>query len=357
MTAELDLLMGWDIGGAHVKASCWRDGALVDVRQWACPLWQGLEHLDAVLARASEAWGALHAAHHAVTMSGEMTDLFEHREDGVGRIIARFQAHAGERVQVYAGDAGWVAPGSVAAHWRSIASANWRATAACAARQLGGAAALLVDIGSTTSDLIALQDGRPGALAWDDAGRLATGELVYQGVVRTPLCALARRLPFEGRVHRVMNEWFATTADVHRLLGTLRPEHDLYPAADNGPKDEAGTCRRLARMIGLDGRDAPVAVWRAAARAWREAQLDELAEAAAEVGAATGLPPHAPLVSAGCGEFLVETLAQRLGRSVVRFAALVAPAAGPVLADAVQVGAPAVAVAALAKIDGFRHRP
>lgn len=352
MTHAEPLRIGWDIGGAHVKAACWRAGALHDVRQWACPLWQGLEHLDAVLAQAAAAWGPLDAAAHAVTMSGEMTDLFEHREDGVRRIAAHLQASLGARMALYAGDAGWVPPAQAAAHWRSIASANWRATAACAARHLAGEPALLVDIGSTTSDLIALADGRPCSLALDDAGRLASGELVYQGVVRTPLCAVARRLPFGGRLHRVMNEWFATSADVHRLLGQLRPEHDLYPAADNGPKDDAGTCRRLARMIGLDGRDAPLDAWRAAARAWRDAQLDELAEAAREVIAATGLPAQAPLVSAGCGEFLVEALAQRLGRPVRRFAALIAPQADAGLADAVQVSAPAVAVAALAQRAG-----
>jgi probable H4MPT-linked C1 transfer pathway protein len=350
MTAEV--LIGWDVGGAHVKASCWQAGQLVEVRQWACPLWQGLEHLDAVLAQAAAAWGPLAQARHAVTMSGEMTDLFEHREDGVQRIAAQLQRHCGARLRLYAGAQGWVAPADAAAHWAAIASANWRASAACTAALLQGGAGLLVDIGSTTTDLIALADGQVRALALDDAGRLVSGELVYQGVVRTPLCAVAKRLPFAGRSHRVMNEWFATSADVHRLLGTLRPEHDLYPSADNGPKDAAGTCRRLARMIGLDGRDAPLDTWRAAAAAWAAAQLDEIETAAREVLAATGLPGDAPLVTAGCGAFLAEALARRLDRPARRFADLAAPGASISLADAVQVGAPAVAVAALWPVDG-----
>ena len=59
-----------------------------------------------------------------------------------------------------------------------------------------------------------------------DAARLATGELVYHGVVRTPLCALAARVPFRGSAVSVMNEFFATTADVYRLTGELDPAHD-----------------------------------------------------------------------------------------------------------------------------------
>jgi len=330
-----DVLIGWDVGGAHVKASCWRAGRLVDVRQWACPLWQGLSHLDAVLDAATQAWGPLPAARHAVTMSGEMTDLFAHREDGVRQITAHLRARCGERLQLYAGAAGWLPAFAATAHWPAIASANWRATAACAAQRLGAAAGLLVDIGSTTTDLIALRAGSVCSLGDSDADRLVSGELVYHGVVRTPLCAVASRIPFGGRQHRVMNEFFATSADVYRLLGQLDPAHDLYPAADNGPRDADGSCRRLARMIGLDGRDAPHEAWRAAA--------------AREVIAATGLAPEAPVISAGCGDFLAAQLAQRLGRPCRRFAdLLLGAAAEPALAAWAQVGAPSVAVGALA---------
>lgn len=340
--------IGWDVGGAHVKASCWRAGRLVDVQQWACPLWQGLSHLTAVLDAAEQAWGPLPAARHAVTMSGEMTDLFDHREDGVQQIAAHLQARCGDAMRLYAGASGWVPVSEAVAHWLAIASANWRATAACAAQRLGKAG-LLVDIGSTTTDLIALQEGTVHSLGDTDADRLVSGALVYHGVVRTPLCAVASRIPFGGRQHRVMNEFFATTADVYRLLGQLDPAHDLYPAADNGAQDLDGSCRRLARMIGLDGRDAPLAAWRDMAEAWSQAQLDEIEAAARDVISATGLPPDAPVVSAGCGDFLAARLAQRLGRPCQRFAdLLLGPAAAPALAAWAQVGAPSVAVGWLA---------
>ena len=84
-----------------------------------------------------------------------------------------------------------------------------------------------MDIGSTTTDLIAFKDARVLSHSRTDAQRLATGELVYQGVVRTPLCALAQRIDWRGTPHNVMNEFFATTADVYRLTGELDPAHDL----------------------------------------------------------------------------------------------------------------------------------
>ena len=52
-------VIGWDIGGAHVKACLMQDGQVLDVAQWACPLWQGLQQLDAALAQAAQRWPAL----------------------------------------------------------------------------------------------------------------------------------------------------------------------------------------------------------------------------------------------------------------------------------------------------------
>ena len=301
-------VFGWDIGGAHVKACHLLHGEVVEVAQWACPLWQGLDHLEGVLQAASERWPDLAQARHAVTMTGEMVDLFEHREDGVRRIAALVSDRlaAQQPVQFFAGDAGWCDSSAVARHWADIASANWLATAQHAARSPpmdGGG--VLIDIGSTTTDLIAFERGRVLTTARTDAQRLASGELVYQGVVRTPLCALAPRIEWRGERLNVMNEYFATVADVYRLTGELDPAHDLYPAADNAAKDAPASHRRLARMIGLDARDGSPAEWLAFAAAWRACQVRELAGQLQRVLALHGLAQGAVIVSAGCGDFLV----------------------------------------------------
>ena len=86
MTQQRRAVIGWDIGGAHVKAGLLQHGEVVDVAQWACPLWQGMDQLATVLDAAAARWPGLGAAQHAVTMTGEMVDLFVNREDGVRRI-------------------------------------------------------------------------------------------------------------------------------------------------------------------------------------------------------------------------------------------------------------------------------
>jgi (4-(4-[2-(gamma-L-glutamylamino)ethyl]phenoxymethyl)furan-2-yl)methanamine synthase len=318
-------------------------GEVVDAAQWPCPLWQGLDHLHRALAAAQQRWPMLRRAEQAVTMTGEMVDLFADREDGVRRIAgALAPTLAPDRLHFFAGDAGWCGLEAVGAQWRHVASANWLATALHTALRCAEHDALLVDVGSTTTDIIALRRGGVLTRARTDAERLASGELIYQGVVRTPLCALTQRLAWRGREYNVMNEFFATTADVYRTTGELDAMHDQAASADGAAKDMQATRQRLARMIGLDARDGTAGDWLAFAGECRRHQLSALRIELARVKRLHGLADDTPLISAGCGDFLV----RELGADCARFADRAARALPPI-ANWVQVCAPSVAVAAL----------
>lgn len=348
-------IIGWDVGGAHLKACRLQAGQVLDVAQWACPLWQGLQHLDAAIAQARQRWPTLAEAQtrHAVTMTGEMVDLFANRADGVQQIAAHLAAALPGPVQLYAGEEHWCAASEAGESWAHIASANWRATASHVAAWAQGRPGVLVDVGSTTTDLVAFGNGRVLGSSRSDADRLASGELVYQGVVRTPLCALAPRIALRGRSYNVMHEFFATTADVYRLTGELDPAHDLHPAADGAPKDPAPTQQRLARMVGHDAAQASAEDWLALAKAWRSAQVASIAGELRRVHAAHALPADACLVAAGCGAFLVADIraAAGLREAPVRDygvdVARLASGAAPGTAAWARVCAPSVAVATL----------
>ncbi|CAB3753921.1 hydantoinase/oxoprolinase family protein [Paraburkholderia solisilvae] len=323
-TEPADAVFGWDVGGAHVKVSCVdAAGALVDVAQWACPLWQGLVHLERVIDGVFARWPAAGAAdaRHAVTMTGEMVDLFPDREQGVRVLVQTLAARLdGSSVRFFAGACGWLIAADAIGQWRAVASANWLATSRWVATQLPDA--LLIDIGSTTTDVVPIVDARVAARGANDAARLVTGELVYQGVVRTPLCGVAHRIAFRGETTAVMNEWFATSADVYRVTGELWPPHDQHPSADDGPKTVDASCARLARMIGWDAADAGADAWRAVAQSWRREQLRAIGAGVAQVCDAHPALADAPLVGAGCGRFLAAALARDMSRSYVDFSAL-----------------------------------
>ncbi len=159
------MVVGWDIGGAHVKAALFSEGAVRDAVQWPCPLWQGQGHLAAALSAGRSRWPQIASAAHAVTMTGEMVDLFEDREAGVRAIALQVVSAFGRRLQFFGGVESarprWFAATHAGAQWRAIASANWAATAAWIGRKLRQA--VLVDIGSTTTDIIAMDGDQAAA--------------------------------------------------------------------------------------------------------------------------------------------------------------------------------------------------
>lgn len=335
---------GWDVGGAHLKvAVADSTGRLTMVRQVPCRLWLGLDCLREALAAAGDE--ALAAGTHAVTMTGELTDLFESRADGVIRLIeALIQALPPARLRVYAGGDGFLSPDEATARPRAVASANWHAGASWAAGRHGDG--IFMDIGSTTTDIVPVGGGRVTARGYTDDERLAEEELVYTGLTRTPVFAVARTASFGGRRRRLMAELFATMADVYRLTGELVEDDDQQPAADGGAKTVDGSMRRLARTLGLDAADGSVADWRRYAGDLAEAQLGLIRESFSRIASRPDIADVAPIIGAGAGRFLAARLAARVGRPYVDFATLV-DGADETRAAAARC-APAVAVALMA---------
>ncbi len=302
--------VGWDIGGAHLKAGLVMNGRVVAAAQVPCRLWRGVAALDEAIVALPD-W-ARAPGRHAVTMTGELCDFFPDRATGVAVLVQWAAEHLSPDVGIYGGRSGFLSVDDVANHAVDIASANWHATASLIGVHVDEA--LLVDIGSTTTDLIPVAGGKPVAAGYTDAERLATAELVYTGIVRTPLMALARHVPFAGRTTGIMAEYFATTADVYRLLGRLTADADQQEPADAHGKSLDETRVRLARMIGRDAADAPPAAWRQLARHFAELQLRHVQDGALQVLSRAPLTDGAPIVTCGVGGFIARELARRLDR-------------------------------------------
>src|SRR4051812_19253546 len=204
---------GWDLGGAHIKvAQMDAGGHLHRAIQIPCTLWRGLEHLERALAALDGE--LLPSELQGVTMTGELVDLFADRSEGVARLIDAMLAHYPRReLRFYGGVAGFLEPAAAKAKWERIASANWHASGRYLAER--GETGLFVDIGSTTTDILPLAGGTVHCQGFSDAARMIAEELVYTGVTRTPVMALAGSVPFAGQRQRFMAEYFATAGDVH----------------------------------------------------------------------------------------------------------------------------------------------
>ena len=340
--------IGWDIGGAHLKvARLAANGSIQTAAQYATPLWQGLQCLHQEFDKISRAED-MRDAHHGLTMTGELVDIFPDRRAGVDALLHAFIRHFPEQdTVVFAGRAGFLPVERARTHATSVASANWLATALCAATQIEQG--ILVDVGSTTTDIIPIAAHQPCNLGWNDQERLACGELVYTGIVRTPVMALVQRVPFAGRWQNVAAEYFATAADVYRVTGELDDGADLHETADRRGKSAAESIARLARMLGTEAGVDDVGddrwVQLAAHIAEQQSMLMERSLTAVRNRIDGEMPIK--IIGAGAGAYLVQKLARRQGCDYLAFADLFAN--GNASARDIATCAPAVAVAELVR--------
>jgi (4-(4-[2-(gamma-L-glutamylamino)ethyl]phenoxymethyl)furan-2-yl)methanamine synthase len=295
-----------DVGGANTKAA-WFDGATLRTVSRPFEVWRDREALAGVLREV----GAGPADAVAITMTAELSDAFRTKREGVAFVLDAAQAAFGDRPLSVLTSAGELvtAEEARARPW-DVAAANWVATALAVAAAYSDA--LLIDVGSTTTDIVPIAAGRVAATGHNDLERLLAGELVYSGVLRTNLAAIAPCVPVRGGWCPVSSEYFAISADVHLVLGGLEQEAYDCPTPDGRPATVAFARERIARLVCSDV---------------EQLQEDEIEEIAAYLGGEqlcqiedaarrAQLPSDAPVVAVGSGAFLAREVAARLERTV-----------------------------------------
>ena len=297
-----------DIGGANTKAA-WLEGGSLRTTSRPFEVWRDPQRLSAVL---REIAGGSRCPT-AITMTAELSDAFRTKREGVAFVLDAAEAALGDRplrVLTTAGEL--VSMEAARARPWDVAAANWMATALAVADAHPDA--LLIDVGSTTADIVPIAAGRVAASARNDLERLLAGELVYTGVLRTSLAAIAPHVPVRGGWCPVSSECFAISADVHLVLGRLAPEAYDCPTPDGRPATVAFARERIARLVCADIEQLDGDEVDAIASVLCERQLRQIEHAARRVE--RPLPPGAPVVAVGSGAYLGREVAARLGRAV-----------------------------------------
>ncbi len=150
-------VIGWDLGGANLKLAHLSHGRVIQVAQIPCPVRQDVSKFDAALEAALPLCPS--AAMHAVTMTGELSDVFADRAEGVAYLVDMMRRATNGEVLFYGGRSGFLDCIRAVEQSAEVASANWHASAALLAQSVGDG--LLVDVGTTTTDLIPIR-GRRG---------------------------------------------------------------------------------------------------------------------------------------------------------------------------------------------------
>lgn len=296
-----------DVGGANLKGAHSSGSA----RSVPFALWKQPEALVKRLRSLVEDFPPFERV--AATMTGELCDCFATKAEGVRTIVGALErAFAGRVLRIWGIDGRFHDPDTIRGRPGLAAAANWLALATEAARWSREGSGLLIDIGSTTTDFIPLRGGRPVPSGRTDAERLRSGELVYAGVRRTPVCALATELDVRGIRTGLAAELFATTLDVYLTLGALTPDPDDHDTADGRPATVEAARGRLARMVGDDADGFSAADAAALARSADAALVARLTAAARKVGDEW---PGAVIV-AGSGSWLAQRVARQVAGDV-----------------------------------------
>jgi probable H4MPT-linked C1 transfer pathway protein len=298
--------MALDVGGANIKAAHTSGQA----RTLPFELWKRPDELGLILGALAATFPPCDRV--ALTMTAELCDCYPTKRVGVNAVLDAVEAaFRGRPIEVWGVDGRFHEPAAIRRQPVLAAASNWLALATLVARLVPDGPGLLIDIGTTTTDLIPLAAGRVAARGRTDTERLQNGELVYAGVRRTPICALATELPVCGVPTGLAAELFASTLDVYLTLGEIEPDPKDLSTADGRPATKAASRDRLARMIGTDRDSFGVDDALAFALAAHEALLSRLAAAADRACRVVAGRPRVAIV-AGSGEFLARALAQRL---------------------------------------------
>jgi probable H4MPT-linked C1 transfer pathway protein len=330
-------VLGWDVGGVNTKVARidHNQAAALRVVSIAYELQRDLSALPSVLRSAANQLGATPHDQHGLTMTAELSQAFRTKREGVGFVLdAMVSVFSSDRLHVYTVPGEFVSPEAARTRSLEVAASNWSATAHWVARRIP--TCILIDIGSTTTDLIPIVEGEVQAEGTTDPDRLLSGELVYTGAVRTPVEAVATRVPLRNGTAGVSAEAFALMGDVYVWLGRLGPKSYTSPTPDGRPATREYAGERLARAVCADREMLDEQAITSMATAFARAQCDLIA------GALHRLKKRHPLIGtavlAGLGEFIGRDAAECCGLKVVSLADQIGAAA---------ITAPAFAVASL----------
>jgi probable H4MPT-linked C1 transfer pathway protein len=243
--------VGWDIGGANTKLAHVYGDRVLSVLGRPYEIQRDPHALVPLLREMLSTIGAADGMPHAVTMTAELSQIFRTKREGVRFVLdAMESAFPDSAMHVYTVDGTFIAPSAARERPLAVAAANWAATARAVAAHYPDA--LLVDIGTTTTDLVPIVDGDVVAVGSTDPERLVSGELLYTGALRTPTEAIASYVPLGDALAGVSAEGFALAGDVHVWRGDLSAADYSCPTPDGRPATREFAGERLARVVCAD---------------------------------------------------------------------------------------------------------
>ena len=337
-------VVGLDIGGVNTKITFLTTrGSSVHTLRTATeyfPIWRrGKENLPAVLERLRDKTAASAGLDGVgVTMTAELSDVYQTKREGVNHILDCVEGvFVDAPIFVLDVDGNLISVEEARMRPLEVAAANWAATGWMVSRMIRDC--IVIDVGSTTTSIIPVIDGRVAATGRTDLDKLMNGELVYTGSLRTNVAAIVSSVPIRGGVASVSSELFAQSGDVHLVLGNIGEGEYTVETADGRGRTRLEAMARLARVVCADIEMLTEEEIIGIAEYVYERQIDQIAEGLRRVYKRVRASSRRDLkiVVTGLGRrFLAEKAARKAGFSMIidlgdllgADAALISPSVG-----------------------------
>ncbi len=248
-------VLGYDIGGANTKAALVKvkNGKLIksEVAVEYFPIWKEPQRLVKVLLSLKGRLEPNNVDVMCVTMTAELSDAYQTKREGVNHILGCVkEAFPDTHIFVLNTEAELYSIDVAIQKPFEVASANWAATGWLVAQHLKNC--VVVDVGSTSTSIIPVVQGKVAARGKTDLDKLINGELVYTGSLRTNVAAIVQSIPIKQGIAGVASELFALSGDVHLVLGNITEKDYTSETADSRGKTVAEGLARVARVVCAD---------------------------------------------------------------------------------------------------------
>jgi (4-(4-[2-(gamma-L-glutamylamino)ethyl]phenoxymethyl)furan-2-yl)methanamine synthase len=313
-------VIGMDIGGANTKAVFLRteNGQIEELRTIIeyFPVWKNPEKLAEVLLTLKEKVSRnMKLDGVGLTMTAELSDAYQTKREGVKHVLACVaQAFHGVPLLVLDVDATLRSIDDARSEPLSVAAANWVATGWLVAQLIE--TCVVVDVGSTSTSIIPVVDGRVSVAGENDLEKLMVGELVYTGSLRTNVATIVSSVPLRDGTARVASELFAQSGDVHLVLGNISEAEYTAETVDGRGKTRGEALARLARIVCADTELLTEKEIVQIAKYVYRRQVEQIAEGLSQVYSRVRslTTVKIPVVVTGLGkDFLARTAAESLG--------------------------------------------
>ena len=249
---NLTRIIGWDIGGANIKAAIIHTEKnsikSIKIIKKYFPIWKKASKLSESLSEIQKRIINSDPDAMGLTMTAELSDVYSTKREGVNHILnSALRAFKKTPFLVLNVKTELISVKEAKANPIEVAAANWVATGWLISQIVK--TCVVVDVGSTSTSIIPIINGKIAAVGKTDLEKLRVGELVYTGCLRTNIAAIVNSIPFRGSEVKVSSEFFSQSGDIHLILGNIVEEEYSTETPDSRGKTKRNAMERIARVI------------------------------------------------------------------------------------------------------------